>query len=84
MKSEDDELLDVLEQCPPVGSLWLHYQGGVYQVTGRALMEKTTEQLVLYRSIQSPSLMQWARPLSQWREMVNHEGEWVPRFEPVA
>lgn len=82
MKTES-ELLETLVLSPPIASLWKHYkEGTVYRVIGWALLEATREPLVLYQSVHS-SLV-WARPLAQWIELVEHEGQRVPRYTRLA
>ena len=57
----------------PVGSVWLHYKGGVYVVTGHSLHTETLETLVDYRRVGGPdfnaideALVVWSRPIGSW------------------
>ena len=79
----DAELLARLAECPPFGSRWRHYRGGVVYVCGSALDEATLAPLVLYcHSLESgDERLTFARPLSDWQAFVETEpGVLVPRF----
>jgi hypothetical protein len=55
-----------------------HYKGTLYKVIGLAQHTETSEQLVLYSSIEVPSKT-WARPISIF--LGNVEDLEVPRFQ---
>ncbi len=60
-----------------------HYKGGVYEVVGTALHESTHEVLVLYRPLIAQAALIadfWARPQTQFEEMVENLGHQVSRF----
>lgn len=76
----------------PLGA-YEHYKGGVYEVIGVANHSETLEKMVVYKhgdgehirptglSISSSSLPQlWVRPLAMFTELVEVNGEKVPRF----
>ncbi len=64
--------------APLLGQRFRHYKGGLYEVITVAQLEATHEPLVVYRAEVDGTV--WARPLSQWSETVEHEGQSVIRF----
>jgi hypothetical protein len=56
-----------------------HFKGGEYTVHGVATHSETGEQLVVYSPLYGERGM-WVRPLSMFRETVEHDGVAVPRF----
>lgn len=83
---DESDLLLRLSECPESGSLWRHYRGDVVRVAGRAILESSLGPLVLYRhaGTRVDSRVVFARPLAEWREAIQHEGEKVERFTPVG
>lgn len=63
---------------PLPGQRYRHYKGGQYEVITVAQLEATYEPLVVYRAEVDAAV--WARPLSQWSESVEYEGQTVTRF----
>lgn len=78
-KKTYEELLAGLSKLPDIFGGWVHYKGGRYVADSYALLEKTLEPLVLYRPY-AKAFPVFARPLSEWEEMVEHDGKQVPRF----
>lgn len=68
-------------QAPAVGR-YRHFKGGYYQVLTLALHTETGEQLVIYQSEQDGAV--YARPVAMFMEWIEHQGEVVSRFTPVA
>lgn len=71
---------------PAIGSVWRHYKGGTYAVTGHCRIEESGERAVLYVSTDPASDVVWCRPLREWREpklLPSWLGH-VPRFTEVA
>lgn len=64
--------------APLPGQRFRHYKGGLYEVVTVATLEATYEPLVVYRAEVDGAV--WARPLSQWSESVEYEGQTVTRF----
>jgi len=56
-----------------------HFKGGFYKVIGMATHTETNENLVLYVEVGKDFI--WARPLTMFCEMVEHDGKKVRRFE---
>lgn len=70
----------IAHDAPPVFSLWEHYKGNRYIVTGVSLEESSLETLVTYRALQ-PGAVPWTRPLASFRsEVSDEEGQRRPRF----
>lgn len=59
-----------------------HYKGNLYQVYGVARHSETDEQLVVYVPLYGDGGY-WVRPLEMFTEMVEVDGQQVPRFEKV-
>jgi len=73
-------MTDTLLIVPPFAR-HRHYKGGLYDVIGIATHSETRETLVLYRGVALGKL--WARPLSMWSDLIDVDGQMVPRFAPV-
>lgn len=59
-----------------------HYKGKDYQVIGMATHSETLEPMVVYRALYGEYGL-WVRPASMWNELVEVDGEMVPRFRWV-
>ncbi len=59
-----------------------HYKGKDYEVIGIATHSETTETMVVYRTLYGNYDL-WVRPLAMFTEMVNVNGEQLPRFRFV-
>jgi len=79
--------VDISSNAKPSQSIqpgkYRHYKGGEYQVTGTATHSETEELLVVYRPLYGDQNL-WVRPFDMFTEMVNIEGQTVPRFEFVG
>lgn len=74
------ELGWLLAAAPLPGSLWRHFKtGDDYVVAGAAIAESTQEPLVIYRPVDAAGV-HFARPLAEWEESVDVNGQAVPRF----
>ncbi len=63
-----------------------HYKGGTYEVIGLGQHSETLEELVIYKSVDSPTgefHELWARPRAMFEVEVEIEGEMVKRFTLV-
>lgn len=59
-----------------------HYKGKYYQVIGIAKHSESLEDLVAYYCLYPNEKSQlWVRPKSMFEELVEVNGEMVPRFE---
>lgn len=75
-----------------LGTIYKHYKTLLeYEVVGTAKHSETEEELVIYRPLYDASNEDWwrgytfcARPLSMWEEMVEWNGEMVPRFTQIT
>jgi hypothetical protein len=71
-----------------VGATVQHYRNGKqYRVLGTAYHTETLEKMVVYQALHDDPKFGdqalWARPESMFLEMVEHDGQMVPRFLPV-
>ena len=57
-----------------------HYKGGLYELVCEATLEADLSPLIIYRAHDGSV---WARPKSVFFELVEVDGEMVPRFAPV-
>ncbi|TFH87024.1 DUF1653 domain-containing protein [Billgrantia azerbaijanica] len=64
----------------PVPGIYCHYKGNRYEVFGLAHHSETEEALVVYRALYGDYGL-WVRPLDNFTETVEVQGEPVPRFE---
>lgn len=67
----------------PLG-IYRHYKGGFYRVHAIANMESTHEAVVVYESLQDsgefPEGTFWVRPLREFTEQLDAEGDKISRF----
>ena len=86
MSHNDAKLTVALHQlqteAPASGSTWRHYKGHFVQIMTIAVLEATLEPVVIYWR-RTDARVVWARPLTQWREEVDFDGQRVPRFSLV-
>ena len=60
-----------------------HFKGGEYELLEVAKHSETTEPMVVYRALYGEGGV-WVRPAAMWSELVEHEGELVPRFRFIG
>nr|BFD65637.1 DUF1653 domain-containing protein [Bdellovibrio sp. HAGR004] len=64
------------------GAIYQHYKGRLYKVIGLGHHSETLEDVVLYESLyDNPVGRLWSRPAHMWNELVDVNGEKVPRFK---
>jgi len=56
-----------------------HFKGGEYEVLGVARHSETQEELVVYRALYGEHGL-WVRPRKMFTEIVEVNGQQVPRF----
>ena len=59
-----------------------HYKGNEYEVLGMAIHSESLEDMVVYRQLYGEGKT-WVRPASMWNELVEVNGEKVPRFQKI-
>ena len=59
-----------------------HFKGKEYEVIDIVYHSETGEEMVLYRALYGERLL-WVRPKSMWNEMLEINGEKVPRFVKI-
>ena len=60
--------------------IYIHYKGNEYEVIDTVTHSETEELLVLYRPLSSKDRL-WVRPYKMFFEMINIDGQEVPRFK---
>lgn len=64
--------------------VYQHYKGKKYLVLGIAKHSETLEDLVVYLSLYDNELASlWVRPLTIFREVVEVDGQNMPRFSKI-
>ncbi|MBI5918618.1 MAG: DUF1653 domain-containing protein [Nitrosomonadales bacterium] len=59
-----------------------HYKGGIYEIVCEARLESDPKvMMTIYRSAADATI--WARPSNAFFELVQHEGNAMPRFAPI-
>jgi hypothetical protein len=64
--------------------LYKHYKGKLYFVVGVATRQETKEVMVLYYSAADTNPTMLTRPLSEFNEVVEHDGVSCLRFTKVT
>lgn len=59
--------------------IYKHYKGNEYRVLGIALHSETLEEMVIYQALYGEYKI-WVRPKSMWNELVEVNGNKIPRF----
>ncbi|MDR0967668.1 MAG: DUF1653 domain-containing protein [Rickettsiales bacterium] len=69
-----------------VGKIYQHYKGNKYKVIALAKHSEDLSDLVVYQALyegEFPYGQTWVRPVSIWNEMVEINGQKIPRFTEV-
>lgn len=67
-----------------VGGIYKHFKGGVYKVLNIAVdTEDIYKKMVVYQNIKDEKLV-WARPLEMFKELIEVDKKYIPRFELVG
>jgi len=70
---------------PKRGEQFLHYKGDTYEVIALALHSNDEEWMVIYKPCyENPDVELFTRPLRQWNEHVEWNGEFMKRFTHVG
>ena len=62
--------------------IYEHYKGNRYELITVANHSETLEKMVVYKALYGEGEY-WVRPLSMWEEIVEVNGEQVPRFRYI-
>ena len=57
-----------------------HYKGGMYDLVCEATLESDGTPMIVYRAADGST---WCRPKDVFYELVEVDGEKIPRFAPV-
>ena len=63
--------------------IYEHYKGNQYELITIANHSETMEKMVVYKALYGEGEY-WVRPLSMWKELVDLNGEQVPRFRYIG
>ena len=63
--------------------LYRHFKGGEYRVLGVARHSETWEEMVLYEPLYASEVKFVVRPMRMFSDLVEFEGERVPRFKKI-
>lgn len=64
------------------GGIYQHYKGQKYRVIGIGRHSESLEDMVFYEALyENPLGRLWCRPLGMWSELVDFNGQQVPRFK---
>ena len=79
-----DDLFDSVRSVEhSIPSFYRHFRNGqLYRLLTFATIEATGEEAVVYQAMYGDNRV-WIRPKTNFFEEVLHEGEMVPRFQPV-
>lgn len=82
MADRPEDIVPDGRKAPLPGEIWRHYKGNDYLVLHRARMEHDGQWMVVYVTFGKlhDETSRWVRPLSEWVNIVEHEGERVQRF----
>ena len=58
-----------------------HYKGGLYELVCIAKLESDLSDMIVYRAADGSI---WTRPKDVFFQLVDVDGEMVPRFAPVS
>ena len=62
--------------------IYQHYKGNFYRLIDTAKHSETLEEMVVYQALYGEGGI-WVRPARMWNELVEVQGEKVPRFKFV-
>lgn len=60
--------------------IYQHYKGNFYKLIDVAKHSETLEEMVVYQALYGDGGL-WVRPACMWNELVEVNGEKVPRFK---
>jgi hypothetical protein len=60
-----------------------HFKGNEYEVIGIVRHSESQQEMVLYRALYGERNL-WVRPLEMFGELIERDGERMPRFEYIG
>lgn len=67
----------------PRPGIYRHFKGNLYKLVAVARHSETLEEMVVYQALYGDGGL-WVRPLGMWSELVEQDGQRVPRFAWIA
>jgi hypothetical protein len=80
--SKEDSIPSLPTDAPKAGEVYKHYKGDSYKVVEVALHSDETWNVV-YEPLYECPIKLFTRPLKEWREVVEWQGQKVERFTKV-
>lgn len=75
------------EILPTVGDYYRHYKGNLYKIIATGFDSETTDPVVIYQGQYDDSQFGvkpiWVRPLAEWTQNVEFDGQTITRFTKV-
>lgn len=68
---------------PAPGTIWEHYKGGKFRVTGCVISARSEDLGICYVSIDDPLPYSWVLSIQEWESMVDYAGMFIRRFRQV-
>ncbi len=82
--SKGDPVPPLPNDAPTAGEVYRHYKGDQYKVVLIALHSGDDEWMVVYKPMYAnPAAPFFTRPLREWGEVVDFEGQKLKRFTKV-
>jgi hypothetical protein len=79
--NKEDPIPLLLNDAPKSGEVYRHYKGDNYRVVSLALHSNDDEWMVVYAPLYEGAVATlFTRPLREWTEVVEWEGQKVKRF----
>lgn len=76
--------IELPTDAPNIGEQYRHYKGDHYEVALLALHSNDQEWMVVYKPLyENPDAPYFTRPLHEWSERVEWEGNFVKRFTRI-
>ncbi len=76
--------IELPTDAPMIGETFRHYKGDHYEVVLIALHSNDQEWMVVYKPLyENPDAPYFTRPLHEWSERVEWEGQLVKRFTRI-
>jgi hypothetical protein len=83
--AKGDPVPQVPASAPQKGEVFKHYKGDKYRVVALALHSNDDEWMVVYEPMyESPAAPLFTRPLREWSEVVEWEGQKIERFVKIV
>jgi hypothetical protein len=77
-------IIPLPDGAPHIGEKFCHYKGDHYEVVLLALHSNDEEWMVVYKPLYGTAVASFfTRPLREWSERVEWEGQFIKRFTHI-